>query len=143
DLHRVLFAHAAWRDNAAGRAEQLLLECAPERRDWAGRYVYRLCHTDLVTLRGHSHPVTSVAFRPDGSRPPTASRDAPAQRGDAATGQEVLPLKPLRGTNEPMTAAAFSPDGRRLATGTYDGAVKVWDAATGKEVLAPKGHANR
>jgi WD40 repeat protein len=140
DRHRGLFAHAAWRDNAVGRAEQLLLECAPERRDWEWRYVYRLCHTERVTLRGHTSHVTFVAFSPDGSRLLTASWDGTAKLWDAATGQELLPLRTSRGVEEPMTAAAFSPDGRRLATGSYHGAVKVWEAATGQELLAPKGH---
>src|SRR5262249_47036193 len=101
DQHRVLFAHAAWRDNAVGRAGQLLLEGAPERRDWEWRYVYRLCHTELVTLRGHSDHVTSVAFSPDGSRLLTASWDGTAKVWDAATGQEVLPLRTARGKDEP------------------------------------------
>jgi WD40 repeat protein len=140
DRQRVLFAHAAWRDDAVGRAEQLLLECAPQRHGWEWRYVYRLCHTDLLTLRGHSGDVTSVAYSPDGRRLLTVSWDGTAIVWDAATGKAVLPFRTLRGTEEPMTAAAFSPDGRRLATGTFDGVVKVWDAATGKEVLAPKGH---
>jgi WD40 repeat protein len=137
DLHRVLFAHAAWRDNAVGRAEQLLLECAPERRDWEWRYVYRLCHTELVRLRGHTSHVISVAFSPDGSRLLTASWDGTAKLWDAATGQEVLPL---RWNADSATAAAYSPDGRRLAAAAVDGTFKVWDAATGQELLAPKGH---
>jgi hypothetical protein len=37
-LSQVLFAHAAWRDNAVGRAEQMLLECAHQQRDWEWRY---------------------------------------------------------------------------------------------------------
>jgi tRNA A-37 threonylcarbamoyl transferase component Bud32 len=140
DQHRVLFAHAAWRDDAVGRAEQLLLECAPERRDWEWRYVYRLCHTDLLTLRGHSHGVTTVAYSPDGRRLLTVSWDGTAIVWDAATGKKVLILRTQRGTDESMTAGAFSPDGRRLATGTVFGVVKVWDAATGKELLSPRGH---
>src|SRR5262249_55240480 len=138
DQHRVLFAHAAWRDNSLGRAEQLLLECAPERRDWEWRYVYRLCHTDLLTLR-HTDSVQSVAHSPDGRRLLTVSWEGTAMVWDAATGKKLLTLRTLR-TGEPMTAGAFSPDGRRLATGSFDGVVKVWDATTGKEVLAPKGH---
>jgi WD40 repeat protein len=140
DQHRVLFAHAAWRDYAMGRAERLLLECAPERRDWEWRYVYRLCHTDLLTLRGHSGDVTSVSYSPDGRHLLTVSWDGTAKVWDPDTGKEVLIFKTLRGTEEPMTAGAFSSDGRRLATGTQGGMVKVWDAATGKELLAPKGH---
>jgi WD40 repeat protein len=159
DRHRVLFAHAAWRDNAVGRAEQLLLECAPERRGWEWRYVYRLCHTELATLRGHGHHVTSVAFSPDGSRLLTASWDGMAKVWDAATGkaefdtpktQQTANLFPtthvgrvvltLKWNAVPVTAAAFSPDGTRVAVGSYDGTAKVWDTATGKEVLAPKGH---
>jgi WD40 repeat protein/serine/threonine protein kinase len=143
DRHRVLFAHAAWWDNAVGRADELLLECAPERRGWEWRYVYRLCHSELTALRGHASHVTSVAYSPDGRRLLTASWDGTAKVWDAATGKAVLTLRSLRGPGRAITAAAFSPDGSRLATGTVDGAVEIWDAATGQEVLALKGHAQR
>jgi WD40 repeat protein len=31
-------------------------------------YLYRLCHSDLLTLKGHTEWVTSVTFSPDGKR---------------------------------------------------------------------------
>ena len=43
-------------------------------RGWEWRYVHRLCHSDLLTLKGHTDNVTSASFSPDGTRVVTAVR---------------------------------------------------------------------
>ena len=48
---------------------------------------------EILTLKGHTGPVISASFSPDGSRIVTASRDRTAKVWDAATGAEVLTLK--------------------------------------------------
>ncbi len=92
---------------------------------------------ELLTLRGHSSDVSSVAFSPDGRRLATGIYGRAVQLWDAATGQELLTLK---GHSDSVQSVAFSPDGRRLATGSRDRSVKLWDAATGQEILTLKGH---
>jgi WD40 repeat protein/serine/threonine protein kinase len=92
----------------------------------------------LLTLKGHTDDVTSVAFSPDGKRLASASRgtDRTIKVWDAQTGQELLTLKDTWGS------VTFSPDGKWLAStsrGT-DRTVKVWDAQTGQELLSMKGH---
>jgi tRNA A-37 threonylcarbamoyl transferase component Bud32 len=67
-LRRVSLALAEWKDNEIVRAEQLLKECPESRRGWEWQYVYRLCHTDLHTLKGHTRAVRGVVFSPDGKR---------------------------------------------------------------------------
>ncbi|MEO8137882.1 MAG: hypothetical protein ABI831_28385 [Betaproteobacteria bacterium] len=77
-------------------------------------------------LRGHSAPVLSANFSPDGKRIVTASRDKTARVWDADNGKPV---------GEPMThgsavqSASFSPDGKRVVTASEDKTARVWDVA--------------
>ena len=36
------------------QVEKLLDDCPTDRRSWEWHYLKRLCHTELLTLRGHS-----------------------------------------------------------------------------------------
>ena len=48
---------------------------------------------EILTLKGHTDKVVSVAFSPDGKRLASASWDGTVKVWDAATGQEMLTLK--------------------------------------------------
>ena len=78
-------------------------------------YLYRLCHSDLLTLKGHGGWLASVAFSPDGKR---------------------------LGLTGYVYSVAFSPDGKRLASAD-DKTLKLWDTQTGQELLTLKGHTGR
>jgi WD40 repeat protein len=102
----------------------------------------------LLTIKGHTHVVYSVAFGPDGQRLATGSEDKTVKVWDARTGQQLLGL-PRR--THVVYSVAFSPDGQRLATGSGGrndlkkqsyGEVRVWDARTGQELLALQGHSS-
>jgi hypothetical protein len=88
---------------------------------------------ELLTLRGHTSPVTSVALSPDGRRLLTGSGDNTAKVWDAQTGRELLTL---RGHTSGVSSVAFSPDGRRLFTWDGRGEMRAWSAEDGKPVPA-------
>jgi WD40 repeat protein/tRNA A-37 threonylcarbamoyl transferase component Bud32 len=92
--------------------------------DWAdGR--------ELLTLRGHVGPVTTVAASADGTRLATAGYDGVVRVWDAADGRELFSL---RGHREWVTALDFSRDGAFLASASGDGSLIVWNARTGQLV---------
>ncbi len=85
---------------------------------------------ELLTLKGHTDGVKSVAYSPDGIRLASASWDKAERVWDAQTGQELLILQGEGGDGK----LAFSPDGKGLVSGS-----KVWEAETGQELLGLKG----
>ena len=92
-------AQRAWEDTQIDRLRELLEGQRPERtggedlRGFEWHYWWRLCHSELLTLRGHTGTVTSVAFSPDGKQVASGSAEGTLKVWDAATGQETLTLK--------------------------------------------------
>jgi len=135
--------YAAWldygnRDLARGRA--LLAGCRPDLRGWEWHHLHRLCHQDVLTLRGHQSWVSAVAYSPDGARLVTAGGDKVADVWDADTGAVVFAL---RGHDDRLSSVAFSADGARIATTCGDETVRIWDAKTGGVKRVIRGRAAR
>jgi WD40 repeat protein/serine/threonine protein kinase/tetratricopeptide (TPR) repeat protein len=95
---------------------------------------------ELLELKGHTAPVVSASFSPDGQRVITGSNDGTAKVWDVRTGTPRLELAEF---NSPVECAAMSADGRWIVTGggQYEqlGEATVWDAQTGLPKFALKG----
>ncbi|MFO0849883.1 MAG: serine/threonine-protein kinase [Gemmataceae bacterium] len=132
-------AYQEWCANNVAATLMLLESTRPELRGWEWQFVHRLCHSDLVTLNGHTSAVWSAAISPDGTRIVTGSADDTAKVWDAKSGAELLTLK---GHTKGVRSAEFSRDGTRIVTGSEDHTAKVWDAKSGAELLTLRGHAD-
>jgi WD40 repeat protein len=86
-----------------------------------------ICGTDIQfsrgpVLKGHTAPVTSIAYTPDGKRLASTSRDTTVKLWDPSSGQEILSL---RAHVDHPDAVVFSSDGRRLASASND--IRIWE----------------
>src|SRR5262249_36351362 len=86
-INRIMRAHFEWQNNAVARADLQLDLCPPRFRHWEWHYVKRLCHSDRLTLRGHTAAVASVAFSPAGQRVCSGSRARQLKVWEAPTGR--------------------------------------------------------
>src|SRR5260370_557413 len=93
----------------------------------------------LMTLRGHSNSVLSVAFSPDGGLMASASFDHTIKLWDPQTGEH---LRTLVGHSDSVFSVAFSPDGGLLASASRDETIKLWDPQTGEHLRTLEGHSD-
>jgi WD40 repeat protein/tRNA A-37 threonylcarbamoyl transferase component Bud32 len=93
--------------------------------------------TLLLTLTGHTSPVSLAAWSPVGQWLASASDDGTLRLWDGAAGQ---PQATLRGQSEKVSAMAWSPDGTRLASASSDGMLRLWGGATGQLHATLRGH---
>jgi WD40 repeat protein len=129
-----------WENDNFGHVVELLeAEKGYKDRGFEWGYWNRLFHLDLLTIKGHSDGIFSVAYSPDGKRIVTGSFDKTAKVWDVVTGREILTLK---GNTLKVLSVIFSPDGKRIVTAGEDTNAKVWDAQTGRELLTLKGHSD-
>ena len=83
-------------------------------------------HQEVVLLTGHTSPVTSITFSPDGRTLSSGSRDMTIRLCAGVTGAHQ---HTLTGHTSWVYSVAFSPDGRTLASGSGDGTTLLWDIA--------------
>jgi WD40 repeat protein len=90
----------------------------------------------MTLLERGEHEVHTCRYTADGTRLLSASRDGRVVLWDAATGQEILNLRPFQG-GEPETVvltASITPDGRRIAVNARNGLVRVIDVPSPEPV---------
>jgi WD40 repeat protein/serine/threonine protein kinase/TPR repeat protein len=97
----------------------------------------RASDAQLAVLSGHSAPLPSAAYSPDGTRIVTASNDNTARIWDAHTGAQLVVLL---GHGDHVESAAYSPDGTRIITASRDKTARIWDAHTGMQLALLSGH---
>jgi WD40 repeat protein len=139
-LLHIARAQDQWHNGNLSHARHLLDDCLPHQRRWEWWCLERLCHGELLTLRGspvlETTPTFGLAFNPEGTRLAWLGK-AGVQVWDTTTGQELAAFKGPAGS---FRAAVFSPNGSRFATVDLEGTiVKVWDLTTGREERTLRG----
>src|SRR5207248_8069656 len=99
--------------------------------DWSVRVLDPEGGKELRWFGGHTAPITTIGFSPDGKLLATVAADRHARLWDVTTGKTVarLPL-PVGGGRH----LGFDGDGKLLAVGAADRTVRVFDVASAKEV---------
>jgi len=77
-----------------------------------------------TSFTGHSSPVSSLCFSPDGSRLATASTDQQVQLWDRESAEPLLALSKNTGNS---TLVLFSTDGTRIASFDDQNNVTIWN----------------
>ena len=88
---------------------------------------------------GHSKPVRSVAFSPEGQFFASGSGDRTIKIWNLTARQLERTLPP---SADEVNTVAFSPNGQLLASGALDGIVKVWDWRQGNLLQTFPRHAD-
>jgi WD40 repeat protein len=128
-------------------------------RSFEWYHLWRQCHSDLATLRGHEKIVECVAYSPDGNLLASGGADGTVRLWDTQTYRELTPLigekrsnatspQPARtqasnrsapaapSANQLIPAIAFAPRGDKLAVLRGSGGLQLWEIATRKMVYS-------
>jgi eukaryotic-like serine/threonine-protein kinase len=111
----------------------------PDRREFAWRRLWSLCHADQQSLTGHHGDVYAAQVLGDGRQLVSAGRDGTLRLWDLANDarSKILAQYP-----DELGFVAHSQDETMLATGGDDGVIRLWDLAAGRETRHFAGHAN-
>lgn len=122
-------ANARW-DAGQARQARRILNGIPEeyRNNFEWNYCNRRFQGSEVTLYGHTKPVRSACYSPDGDRIASCTA-ATLKIWDAITGKEIRSRR-----RHQCHSICFSPDGNRVASVTTTGQACIWDLRTNKEV---------
>ena len=88
-------------------------------------------------LHGHTGPVKSFAFSPDGSLLASAGNDKTILLWSV---EERRALATLRGHGELVQHVTFSPDGKLLASASYDKTIVLWEVEKQQVLTTLRGH---
>jgi serine/threonine protein kinase len=94
--------------------------------------------TILCRYRGHSSPVSSLSWSPDGTQIVSTGGDKTVHVWEATTGRSIRIYQDIA---DVVRGVAWSPGGMRIATVGADAIVRVWDVATNRLIVAYQGHA--
>ncbi|TFY60288.1 hypothetical protein EVG20_g7474 [Dentipellis fragilis] len=93
----------------------------------------------LASLEGHTKPVETMVFSPNGKRLITGSDDFTIRVWDLES--SVITSSILTGHSDYVRGVAISPDGTKIASACDDKTVRLWSTETGTPLLTPlEGH---
>jgi WD40 repeat protein len=132
-----------WRQNEVASKRQAhagtigVMALSPDKKQWLTGGVDRLvklwgpdADKPVHEFKGHTAPVTALAFNKTGKWAVSASADRTAKFWDLDKGQEIK--GGLIGHPEAINAVALSPDDLWLATACDDATIRVWPIKDGK-----------
>lgn len=132
---RIALAYQKWQVQDVQLAEDLLDLCPRALRNWEWDYLKRLCHLELLTLRGHVGIVKGVWFSPDSSQVVSIGHDRTLRIWDAATGLEQAVHRGMVGH-----VVVYKWNSERFAA-AMSGKITIYDASTGLPVIERAGPA--
>jgi WD40 repeat protein len=97
-------------------------------------------YTIQQTLFGHTGPITTLAWSPDGQYLVSSSLDGTIRLWDGKTGALLYVRS---GLTMPIWYIAWSPDAQRFASSNLSGTIHLWEAKTGALLQILSEHANR
>jgi WD40 repeat protein len=83
----------------------------------------------LQTLQGHSRPVVSISFHPQGKLLVSGGFDSSLKLWDLEQG---IHISTLQGHTSPIRSVAFDPEGRWIVSSSEDGTIRLWDSGIGE-----------
>jgi len=93
---------------------------------------------NIESFAGHTNPVNSVCFSPDGRFVLSASLDETMKLWQVSTGHC---LQTFRGHKNSIRSVSISANGRYIISGSGDSSLKVWDISTGQCIKSFERHA--
>lgn len=129
-------AQQAWKEGRVAEAKILLEKHQPrsggdDHRAFAWHFLWRLCHLDGPTLKGHKSPVYVCRYSPDGRLLATGGEDGELRLWNSTLGTSE---RSWPAHQKGINGIAISPDGKWLATTAEGQNAAVWEAATGNLV---------
>ncbi|CAE6531472.1 unnamed protein product, partial [Rhizoctonia solani] len=91
-------------------------------------------HPPPIVHKGHTFPVTSVAFSPDGNSVASCSLDETIRTWDAHRPSPIG--EPLTGHSKWVWSVSYSPLGDVIASGSEDQTIRLWDVNTRRQLGA-------
>ena len=104
----------------------------------AGFAVAQQAMPQAGSLEGHTEPVYSVAWSPDGKHLVTGGFDNTVRVWDAATRKEI---KKLEGHSAFVLNVGFDKDGRKIVSGGLDKTARIWELPSEAPTRALTDHA--